>query len=588
MEQGIVFATLVGSLVLFTTSVVRYDMIALLALMTLTVIGIVPAEEAFLGFGNPAVITVAAVLVISRSLENSGLVTIIGNLVAKVGPNATLQVGALTSLVTLFSAFINNVGALALLMPVAIQLARNHARSPSFLLMPMAFGSLLGGMTTLIGTPPNLIISDFRRNLAGQPFRMFDYSHVGIVIAVVGVAFISLLGWRLVPKRRGQESRKNLFRIDNYVSEVIIEEGSDFVGQTIQQVSGPSEDVMIVGLIRDGSRVGRVSEYVPLRKGDELIVRADSETLPEYVENHKLSLSGEHPTEEDLGADDLSLVEAVVTRYSRAERKTAVGLRLHDRYGASLLGVARKGEPMTGRLREIAFQMGDVLLLQMPTDNRSEVLSTLGLLPLAERQISIGRPRRLILTISVFAVAQILSAIGIYPSAVTFSLAGLTLILCSVISLRDAYESIDWSIIVLLGAMIPVGQALETTGGANSIAQLMLSTSSNLGPPMLLVLVIAVTMLLSDVINNAAAAIVMAPVAMNIASGLNVSADPFLLGTAIGASCAFLTPIGHQCNTIVLGPGGYAFGDYWRLGIVVELIVLVVSVPLLLHFWPLN
>ncbi|MCB0197600.1 MAG: SLC13 family permease [Anaerolineae bacterium] len=586
-DQIIVFATLLGALFLFVTGFIRYDIVAMLALVVLTLLGIIPAEDAFLGFANPAVITVGAVLVLSRSLENAGVVDIIGRWVARVGSRPVLQVSALTGLVTCFSAFINNVGALALLMPVAIQLARRSKRSPSYLLMPMAFGSLLGGMTTLIGTPPNLIIADFRRQAMGEPFRMFDYSPVGVGVALVGVLFIVLIGWRLVPRRRGQASRESLFDISDYLSELIITNDSDLVGTAIKDIPFSHGEMLIVALIRGETRFSAPSKYMTLRADDILIVRAGSEAISDMVKNHNLRLSGDNDkVERSLSTQEISLVEAVVTRYARAEKRTARDLSLRDRYQTNLIALARRGQAFEGRLSDEQFRTGDVLLLQMPYEGRSDILSNLGLLPLAERDIKIGKPQRLILTLSIFTIAIVLSAFSIYPAAVAFSAAAIALILSNVIRIREAYASIDWSIIVLLGAMIPVGQALETTGGATRIAELLLQTTGDISPPIILGLVLLVTMFLSDVINNAAAAIVMAPVGIHLANGLGVSIDPFLLAIAIGASCAFLTPIGHQSNTLVMGPGGYYFSDYWRMGLLLELLILVVSVPLLCFFWP--
>ncbi|MCB0163039.1 MAG: SLC13 family permease [Anaerolineae bacterium] len=583
----IVYATLLGALILFITGTIRYDLVALLALMLLTLAGIIPAEDAFLGFANPAVITVAAVLVLSRSLENAGLVDIIGGWVSRVGSSPTTQVSALTGLVTLLSAFINNVGALALLLPVAIRLARQSKRSPSYLLMPMAFGSLLGGMTTLIGTPPNLIIANFRRQAIGEPFQMFDFSPVGLGVALTGVLFIALIGWRLVPQRRGQSSREMLFHIDDYLSEFVIPEDSDLASSTIRDIPNNHGDFIIVAVLRGDARFSAPSKYLTLKAGDILIIRAGSEAIADFAKTHHLTLIGDKiPAEGALTTKEVGLVEAVVTRYARAERRTARDLSLRNRFQTNLLALARRGRAFEGRLNDERFRAGDVLLLQMPYEGRSDTLSALGLLPLADRDIKLGQPRRLIGTLSIFIIAIVLSALGIFPSAVAFMAAAVLLILSAVISLREAYASIDWSIIVLLGAMIPVGQALETTGGAAQIAELLLRTAGNLSPILILALVLFVTMCLSDVINNAAAAIVMAPVAINLANGLGVSVDPFLLGIAIGASCAFLTPIGHQSNTLVMGLGGYYFGDYWRMGLILELLVLLVSVLLLPVFWP--
>ena len=587
MEQYLVFGTLFFVLLLFVTNAIRYDLVALAALLFLTFVGAIPADKAYLGFGNPAVVTVVAVLIISRALENAGLVTVIGAQVEKVGSNRSLQVAVLCSIVLVLSAFINNVGALALMIPVAIQLARSDDRSPSYLLMPMSFAALLGGMTTLIGTPPNLIISDFRRQVVGEPLRMFDFSFVGAGIALAGLAFISLIGWRLVPQRRGSSSRDQAFHVDEYLSEVTIGETSKLIGGNIDQIAEPEQDIVVTGLLREGVRMGRLAHRLPLRAGDVLIVRADSESLSVFAEANQLTVGGKLSRPERLGAEDANLVEAVVTKNSWADRRTASKLRLRDRFDVELLGISRKGRSLEKRLSVTRLQSGDVLLMQMPEHSQTDTLMALGLLPLAQRQLAIGKPRRLALAIGIFVLALVIAAIGHFPSSLTFSAAVLLMILAGIIGRREAYESIDWSIVVLLGAMIPVGQSLETSGGAETVANWMRAFGGEMSPTIMLTMLLVVTMFLSDVINNAAAAVVMAPVSISLAAGLEASPDPFLLAVAIGASCAFLTPIGHQCNTIILGPGGYSFRDYWPMGILLELIVVAVAVPLLAWFWPL-
>ena len=586
LEQLVVFGVLGGALVLFVTGWLRYDLVALVALLVVALTGVIDRDEVFTGFANPAVVTVVAVLVLSRALENAGLVDVIGTLVARVGDRLLFQVAALTGLVTLLSAFINNVGALALLMPVAIQLARKSGRSPSYLLMPMAFGSLLGGMTTLIGTPPNLIIANFRRQATGEPFGMFDFTPVGLAVAVAGVSFIVLLGWRMVPRREGQRSRDELFEIGDYLSEVHVPESSIAIGKLLRELLNDQEEIVVVTLLRGTARLSAPSLYFQVREGDVLVLRGDSETLGAFADKYGLELIGDKAlVDGSLSSEEVSLVEAVVTRYSPAERRTAKDLDLRRRFRANLLALARRGQALEGRLRDERFRAGDVLLLQMPSAAVSETLTSLGLLPLAERGVKLGGHRRLVLTLFIFATALLSAALGLLPSAVAFATAAVLMVLVGVLSLREAYASVDWPIVVLLGGMIPVGQALEATGGAASIAGALLGLGDAVSPVVMLTLVLIVTMFLSDIINNAAAAILMAPIGISVAQGLGVSVDAFLLAIAIGASCAFLTPVGHQSNTLVMGPGGYRFGDYWRMGLALELIIVLVAIPLLRLFW---
>jgi len=590
LQQVIVFSTLFLALVLFVWGRWRYDIVALLALLAVTVTGVIPAGQAFTGFGHPAVITVAAVLVVSRGLLNSGVVNMLTRQLSRLGDHPLAQIAGLTTLVAILSGFMNNVGALALLMPVAIRMARKSGHSPSLLLMPLAFGSLLGGLTTLIGTPPNIIIATFRAETGAQPFGMFDFTPVGLGVAAAGILFIILVGWRLVPQRKGQASREELFQIENYLTEVQIGEESEIVGRPLRDLHRvPDVDVVIVGLIRNNRRRPAPSSFEILRAGDILIVEANSEDLKELVDSLDLDLIGsEKLDEEALQSREVGLIEAVVMSDSPMVGQTVRTLNLRWRHGVNLLAVARQGSRLQTGLGRTRFQVGDVILLQGPLETLQETVSALGCLPLAERGLRLGRPRQLLLAGGIFGAAIVAAAVDLLPVQVAFIIAAVAMIMTNLLSLTEAYESVDWPIIVLLAAMIPVGEALEVSGGANLIAGQALAVAGQMPPLATLAIVLVATMFLSDLVNNAAAAVLMAPIAVTIAQGLGASVDPFLMCVAIGASCAFLTPIGHQSNTLVMGPGGYRFGDYWRMGLLLEVIVVAVALPLVAWFWPLN
>lgn len=589
LEQATVFAVLVVALVLFVWGRWRYDIVALLALLSVAIAGLVPREEIFAGFGHPAVVTVGAVLVASRGLLNSGLVGAIASWMGGLGDRPMALVLALTGLVSVCSAFMNNVGALALLLPVAIQMSRKSGQPPSVFLMPLAFGSLLGGMTTLIGTPPNIIIAAIRADAAGQPFRMFDFTPVGAGVAVAGVLFIALLGWRLIPRRQGQASREELFQIKDYITEARVPEKSKMASKTLYELErAVEEEVTVVGLVRDGRRMLAPSIFERLNPGDLLIIEADSNALKSLLDTTGLELVGSKDTGEAVRSEEVSVVEAVVKPDSAMIGNTAWTLNLRWRYGVNLLGVARHGARLKERLRSIQFRAGDILLLQGGTEALQEALQTLGCLPLAERGLRLGQPRRLVLAASLFGAALAVAATGLLPVEIAFVSAAIGMVIAGMLSIREMYEAVDWSVIVLLGAMIPVAAALESTGGAGLVADGLLRMSGRMPPAITLMIVLVGTMFLSDLVNNAAAAVLMAPIAISVAGGMGVSADPFLMSVAVGASCAFLTPIGHQSNALVMGPGGYRFGDYWRLGFPLEILIFLVSVPLILWFWPLE
>ncbi|SEK57129.1 SLC13 family permease [Halomonas daqiaonensis] len=638
-DSTLVFIVLGLTLVAFAWGRFRYDLVALTALLVSVMLGLVPAEEAFSGFGHPAVITVAAVLVLSRGLEYSGVVDVIADKVLKVGDRLFLQLVALTATVVVLSGFMNNVGALALMLPVAMRVAREHDTSPSFLLMPLAFGSLLGGLTTLIGTPPNIIISSFRNDTLGESFGMFTFFPVGAVVALAGLAFIVVLGWRLVPMRASKASTEAMFDTANYLLEVKVREGSKANGWTLNKLQHElDETIPVLAVIRGNQRWAGHEFYGPLKEGDALMVEAGPDEMKQLEDKAGLSLGAEAELEEEkerqekeqeekereererqkdkeegepdeaasrgdsnqdedkdkedeqrvIDTEGLQLIEAVVRRDSMMVNRSVRQLGLHNQYGLHLVAVAREGTRLKKRLHEIRFEPGDVVLLQGGESRLSESLATLGCLPLVKRDLPTGEPPRLWLSLGIFAVAIVAMMFDLLPTAIALSSAALLSLLVGVLPLREGYQAIDGPVIVLLAAMIPVGEALETSGGAQSIADTLLSLGADWPIVITLAGLFIISMTLSNIVNNNAAAVLMAPIAVSLAQGFDVSMDPFLMAVAVSASCAFLTPIGHQSNTLVMGPGGYHFADYWKMGLPLSLVVLAVAIPMILLVWPLE
>lgn len=590
MEQVIiVFGTLFLALILFIWGRFRHDIVAVICLVFLTMIGIIPSEEAFSGFSHPAVITVAAVLIVSSGLKNAGMIDLIGRwLIKNIGDKVHLQIGVITGLVCVASAFMNNVGALAISMPVAIHIARKKNISPSLILMPLAFGSLLGGTMTLIGTPPNIIIATFRAEELGQPFGMFDFTPAGAGIALAGLVFITLVGWRLLPSRQSESSGEDRFHIQDYITEVLITKRStikDILMGNIREIT--DADIRVLGLIRNKQLIHVPGWREALKENDVLIVEADSDDLKEFVNHTKTELLPEKQLQTDVeSSDDISIVEVVVMPNSPIINRTASSMKLRSNYGVNLLAIARKDKQIIQRLANVQFNAGDVLLIQGQKDMLDDTISTMGCLPLADRGFSIGKPKKIALSLGIFGLSIATVVSGLLQVQIAFTLAVILMVLAGVLSVREIYTSIDWPVIVLLGAMLPVGEALETTGGADLIATQIIIAGDTLPIWATLALLLVVTMLLSAVINNAATVVLMAPIGIGIAHGLNFSVDPFLMTIAIGASCAFLTPIGHQSNTLVMGPGGYNFSDYLRLGIPLSILIVLVTIPLILYFWP--
>lgn len=597
----LVFVVLGLTLAAFVWGRFRYDLVALAALLGSVMLGLVPADDAFMGFGHPAVITVAAVLVLSRGFERSGVVDVIAHQVLKVGERLLLQLLVLVGTVVVLSGVMNNVGALALLLPVAMRLAREHDTSPSLLLMPLAFGSLLGGLTTLIGTPPNIIISAYRGNITGDNFGMFSFTPVGAVVALVGLVFIVLVGWRLTPRRRAQSADNDMFDTANYLVELKVSEASKANGLTLQQLRDELEETIpVLAVVRDDDRRAGYRFHGVLREGDILLLEAGPDELRLLEDKVGLSVIAEPDDAEEDESDEqaekerqpvdtegLQLIEAVVRNDSMMVNRSVRQLRLHHQFGLHLVAVARDGARLKQRLRDIRFQTGDVLLLQGSENEIADSLATLGCLPLANRELNLGQPRKLLLSIGIFVLAIIAMLLDLLPAAVAMSTAALVSLLIGVLPLREGYQAIDGPVIVLLAAMLPVGEALETSGGAAIIANALLTFGLEWPVIVSLAGLFLLSMLLSNVVNNAAAALLMAPIAASLANGFDVSLDPFLMVVAVSASCAFLTPIGHQSNTLVLGPGGYRFGDYWKLGLPLSLVVMCVTIPMILWVWPL-
>ena len=589
-EQVAIFSILAGILALFAWGRLRYDVVAFMGLILCVLIGLVPVQDAFSGFSHPATITVAMVLILSRGLANSGVVDLIVSRLMFTVKRVSLHVAMLSGVSAVFSTVINNVGALALLMPVGIESSAKAKRSPAVILMPMSFASILGGLVTLIGTPPNIIIANFRTDVRGEPFAMFDFSPVGGVVAVAGVAFIALAGWRMIPeKRRARVTGEELIAIDDYITEIGVPKDSELIGVPLRELDQHAEklDVEIVGMIRGKRRILAALRHEEINSKDTLIIKAGPQELDKFVTDTKLELGAGKEKASLLRSEDTTIMEAVVQSSSRMEGRTFTSLRLKNRYGIHLLGVSRQGTPIRKRLPQVRFRGGDVVLLQGDSESLAELVLSLGCLPLAKRRLNLGAGKKAGLAVGVFAAAIVATTMGLASLQIALSVAAITMVIFNIVPVRNIYEEIDWPVIVLLGAMIPVGRGLESTGGTQLIAESILGLGASLAPALILALVLIVTMTLSDVMNNVATAVVMAPVAVSIAGQLGVNVDPFLMAVAVGASCAFLTPIGHQNNTLIMGPAGYQFGDYWRMGLPLEILIIVLSVPMILVVWPL-
>ncbi|MGM0526047.1 MAG: SLC13 family permease [Pseudomonadota bacterium] len=589
LDQWLIGGILIVMLTLFVIDKWRYDLVAMMALLAAALLGLVPTEEVFSGFGNAAVITVAAVLIISQALWRSGVVDSLASAMRKIGDSRWLQLIALTSVTTLCSAFISNTGTMAIMIPVALQLARSSGNNPSKLLMPMAFGSLLGGAITMVGTPPNIIIADIRREAMGESFGIFDFSPVGLAIAIAGLVFMWLLSHWLVPARSGKTKSESLYDVSSYLTELYVPEESEFIGKTLYELESRSEeDFVIVALQRGDTRWSAPARYQRLEANDVLIVEANAETIQQVIDGTGLELNANEDIDDRfLKSDDITVIEGIVGHDSKLIGRSAADMKLRSRFGINVLGVAREGQKLGTALANIRFKPGDVMLLQGDAETLEDIFQRFGCLPLAQRSLRIGSSKKLLLPIAIFASSIVAAAVGLISVPVAFSLSAGLMVLTNILPLRELYDSIDWPIIVLLGATIPLGSALERSGAADTIANAVVALSSGAPEFVAIALLLVVTMLLSNIVNNAAAAVLMAPIGISMASSFGASMDPFLMAVALGAAVPFLTPIGHQSNILVMGPGGYSFSDYWKLGLPMSLLVSVVATIMIVLVWPM-
>ena len=589
-EQLAILALLVAVLALLVWGRWRYDLVAFGALITAVVLGIVPGDKAFLGFGHPATVIIALVLIVSSGLASSGAVALLAKALLSTTASVPIHIARISGLGAILSSFMNNVGALALLMPVDIEAARKAGRHPGLTLMPLSFATILGGLVTLIGTPPNIIVSTFRERALGAPYQMFEFAPVGAACAIVGVLFIALVGWRLIPRPESDAGDgKQPFRLDDYIAELGLTEDADLSGKSMVEAEEAcnAADVTLLNVIRGRQRLPHAAGWIKLQPGDVLLLEAAADKLDAFAGEHKLAYVSQEHHQAQLDDANLELMEVVLRPGSAIEGRTSANLNLVDRFGVWLVGISREGRRLQTRVRRTALKGGDVLLVLVPKERAAQFLDATGVLPLRERGLELHDRSKALLAAGMFAAAISLSSFGLLYLPIALAIVSLLYVLTGIVPLRSLYESIEWPVIVLIGSLIPIGAALETSGATTVLAHGLVDLSTGLPAWAVLTIVMALTMTLSDLLNNTATALVAAPIAVDVANKLGSNPDAFLMAVAVAASCAFLTPIGHKNNTLIMGPGGYGFGDYWRLGLPLEVLVVAVAVPMILVVWPL-
>ena len=579
-----IFLILVLAMISFMLRKWSYATTSIFALSASILIGAVPVDQTFTGLINPAVITVASVMIITHIIAKSNVLNMVINKIDTFSHSKTMHVFIFSFYIAFLSAFMNNVGALGLMLPISIYTSLKNNRSPSYILMPIAMASALGGMITLIGTPPNLIISNFRAQAVGTPFSMFDFGYVGLYVALFGVLFIGVLGWRLLPKKSIQQSSPKR----HFTFEIRIPPKSQWIGNTLKALKEEmDEDIEITGMLRRKKK-HPLYHHTEIKSGDRFIIEATVENIEEFNSTNDIVVANSIRKGKKNSSSNDIMLEVIVPTNSQIKGKSFNDTNLRSQYKIAMIAISQPVKNKVVRIRELIIQPGDVMLLQCKDPNIIDRLPFLGVVPIQESTFQIKTTFKHYVPILIFALAIILVSCSILPAQVGFAAAAFLMILFDSTALTYVTERFDWSIIILLAAVIPIGDALTQTGGSDLLANLILGVAKDNSILITIAIILVITMFLSDFINNAATSIVMAPIAISLAKSLNVSVDPFLMAVAIGASCAFLSPIGHQNNLMVMGPGRYKFFDYMRIGLPLEIIVFIVATPLIYVLWYLR
>ena len=590
LSQGLAFGLIGGTLLLFIWGRLRYDLVSLGALLVGVFLGVVPSAHAFDGFKSDVVVIIAAALVVSAAFARSGVVEVIMRPVLSRLTSERTQVPVLTTATALLSMATKNVGALAILMPVAQQVSRKSGTAISRLLMPMATASLLGGLVTLVGTSTNIIVSQVREQTLGKPFNMFDFAPVGLSLTALALLFLAF-GYRLLPKdRTGQTPLAETLAQNTYVTEAHAPDDWSHGRKRISELKAEAGgEVEITSLVRDGDRRVLPHANTVVRPGDVLMLEGEADVLHKAIAGWKMTPHrAEKPLEKHEAKEEIRSIEAVVGAESPLIGRSAQGAELQSQYNVKLLALARAGRRVTQRLTTAAIRAGDILVLRGPESDLPHALSEIGALPLAERAVRLGSKRPLLMPAVILACAMVAVAFKLIPIAIAFTAAAVLMVFTRTISMRDAYASLDGPVLVLIGALTPVSEALHRTGGADILAGAFTAVFGHLSPEIVLGALMLSAMICSPFMHNAPTVLILGPVAVGVAKRLGLSPDPLLMAVATGAGCDFLTPVGHQCNTMVLGPGGYRFSDYARLGAPLSFLVILVGTPLIAFFWPLH
>ena len=589
MDITLTLLILLIAIILFATEWIRMDLVSLMVLLAVALTGLVTPEEAFSGFSNPAVITVAAMFVLGAGISSTGAISTLGeHLIRMTGHNQTLMIASIMGVVAFFSAFINNIGATAVLMPVVIMMARRTKLPASKLLIPLAFGSLLGGVCTLIGTPPNILINTLLQQYTGEGFRMFDFTPLGLILLACGISYMAFFGHKLLPNRKSG-SLTEAYQVKEYITEVEILAGSPLHGKSISQSHLERElNMRVRALLRDRQKFPQPKRNRKLFAGDILFLEGDPQGILKVRKEKGLSVVQERDNPLPGTSDKkIVVVEASLTTTSDMVGKTLRQERFADTHGLTVLAIWRSGAPVVRKIDHVVLRFGDVLLLQGPEEKVRHLGQGHGFLVLGGVDPVSYRPRRAPIAVATIFGVILLSVTGTTPIVIGATLGGLIMIMTRCLTVKEAYDSIDWPILMLIAGTLPLGHAMQNSGAAALLAGFIIEGVGSYGPWVVLGAVFLITFCLTEVMSHAAAAVLVAPIAYNTAMEMAVSPRPFFMAVAVAASMCFMTPISHQSNALVMGPGGYKFFDYTKVGAPLNIMVWIVAtlvIPLLFPF----
>ncbi len=586
---ALVFAVAIVAVILFATEKLSVDVVAIVIMSVLLLTGVILPEEGIAGFSNKATVTVAAMFIISAALFKTGAVSYLGKITSQIFKRG-YWIGLITVTISVgfFSAFINNTPVVAIFIPILLGVARDTKVSTSKLLMPMSFASMFGGVCTLIGTSTNILVSSIAEDAGQDPFSMFELAPMGMVLFVIGMGYMFLVGIRLIPDRRAEGDLIESFRLQEYITEIVLLQNAPSVGKAIKNAPITRDVELTIIEVHRGKEVFSVpSPDMILEAGDVLRVQCDLERFKKMQEREGILFKPQFKwRDEDVESEDTRLVEAVVALNSYFINKSLKELAFREEFGASVLALRHRGKLMREKLSEVKLNAGDALLLEVKKDRFNQLRQDPSFVIISEIEQEHFRKSKLIPAVVIVLGVIITATLGILPIVVSSIVGAILLVLVGCITMEEAYKAIEWRIIFLLAGVLTLGVALEKTGAAELVSKLIVNNVGAWGGAVALVSAFfLLTSLLTGVMSNNATAALLAPIAIATAHSMNVNPRPFLIAVTVAASASFMTPVGYQTNTLIYGPGQYRFSDFMKVGTPLNIIVWITATILIPYFW---